>query len=94
VNAHTRDVHPEAVGDGSGDSLPERERVPSDKVGALAVGVVEGVEEVGGGRGEEVEEVLLQGIGDQRLPCYWVCADRQARVLYEKRVFLRSRWAC
>lgn len=50
------------MGDGSGDTLPEGEGVASDKVGALAVGVVEGVEKVGGGGCEEVPDVLLEDV--------------------------------
>lgn len=56
------DVQPEAVGDGRGCALPQAEGVPSHKVGAIAVGVVQGVEEVGGGRGEEVLDVLRQRV--------------------------------
>jgi hypothetical protein len=47
---------------GGWDALPQAEGVPSDEVCALSEGVVEGVEEVGGGGGEEVVQVLLQRI--------------------------------
>ena len=81
----TRDVQPEAVGDSGGDSLPERKRVPTDKVGTLAVGVVEGVEEVGCGRGEEVPDVLLEDVDVLAL---WVLCHKAVVVDGENVFFL------
>ena len=54
----TWDVHPEAVRDGRGDALPQAEGVPAHKVCALAVGVIQGVEEVGCRRRQQVLDVL------------------------------------
>lgn len=50
------------MGYGSGLALTHGEGVPTNEVCALAVGIVESVEEIGGGRGEEVANVLLEGV--------------------------------
>lgn len=55
-------VEPETVGDGGGGALAQAERVPTDEVGALPVWIVEGVEEVGSRRAEEILYVLLEGV--------------------------------
>lgn len=57
-----RDVQPQAVGDSSMGTLPEAERVSTDKVSTLTVGVIQSVEEERGGWAEEVLDVLLKSI--------------------------------
>lgn len=48
--------------DGGGHSLPQAEGVPADKVCALAVGIIERVEEVGRRGCQQVPDVLLQHV--------------------------------
>ena len=50
------------MGDSSRDTLPEAERVPTDEVCTLTVGVVQGVEEVGRRRAQKILDVLLQHV--------------------------------
>lgn len=50
------------MGNGGLDTLTHAERIATHKVGTLAVGVVKGVEEVGGGWGEQVGDVLLESV--------------------------------
>ncbi|PKI55359.1 hypothetical protein CRG98_024269, partial [Punica granatum] len=50
------------MGDGSWYTLTEAEGVSSDKVRPISKRVIEGVEEEGRGRGEEVLDVLLERI--------------------------------
>jgi hypothetical protein len=50
------------VGYSSGGTLPKAEGVSTDKVCSFTVGVIQGVEEKGGGRAEEVLDVLLKSI--------------------------------
>lgn len=55
-----RDVEPQAVGDGGGLALAPGEGIAAHEIGALGVGIVQGVEEIGGGGGQQVADVLLQ----------------------------------
>ena len=48
--------------DGCRGALPHAERVAANKVGALGKGVVQGVEEEGGGWRQQILDVLLQGV--------------------------------
>lgn len=57
-----RNVEPEAVGDCRDRTFPEAKWVPTNEVGSVSVRVVQGVEEVRCGGGEEVFDVLLQSI--------------------------------
>ena len=55
-----RDVEPETVGDSSGNTLTETERVSTDEVSTFTVWVVQGVEEKRRGWAEKVLDVLLK----------------------------------
>lgn len=55
-------VEPEAVGDGGWTPFAPREGVASYEVGSFSIWVVESVEKVGGGGGEEVLDVLFEGV--------------------------------
>ena len=48
--------------DSSDNTLPEREGVATHKVSSLAVGIVEGVEEIWSRRAEQVRDMLLQDV--------------------------------
>ncbi len=56
------DVEPQTMTNGGWHALAQRKRVPAHEIGPLAVGIVQSVEEKGGGRGQQVVDVLLQGI--------------------------------
>ena len=57
-----RDVEPQPMADSRRHAFPQAEWVATDKVGPLPVGIIQGIEEVWGGWGKQVLDVLLQGV--------------------------------
>lgn len=82
-----RNVEPETVGDSCRRAFPEAKRVPANKVGSIPVRVVQGVEEVWGGGGEEVFYVLLQSI--YVLTCGVLC-NLYINIVKEKQAIIIS----
>lgn len=57
-------IQPKAMRDCRGHTLSQAERVTADEVSAVSVGIIQSIEEEGGGRLVEVDGVAFQGVDE------------------------------
>ena len=57
-----RDVEPQAMRHCGRDTFPETKRISTDEVSTLAIGIIQGIEEVWCSRAQKVLDVLLKCI--------------------------------